>query len=122
MVLNGVVDTEAMVDENTFSAEGHALWAKYLGAGDVDGMRRILRGASPVGQVDRIRAPLLFVTGNTDRVVQSRHAAALVGKLRERGRTAELLSFPKEGHSITQPANVINTYRAMVGFFGRHLN
>ena len=122
VVLNGVVDTEAMVDENTFSAEGHALWAKYLGAGDVDGMRRVLRGASPVGQVDRIRAPVLFVTGNADRVVQSRHAAALVGKLRERGRTAELLSFPKEGHSITQPANVINTYRAMVDFFGRHLN
>ena len=122
VVLNGVVDTEAMVAENTFSAEGQALWAKYLGVGDVAGMRRVLREASPLRLVDRIRAPLLFVTGNADRVVQSRHAHALAGELRARGRTAELLRFPGEGHSIAQPANVIKAYESMVDFLGRHLN
>ena len=122
VVLSGVVDTEAMVDENTFSAEGQALWAKYLGTRDAVEMKRNLREVSPVRLADRIQAPVLFVTGNADRVVQSRHAAALAGKLRERGRTAELLSFPKEGHSIVQPANVVKAYRGMLDFFGRHLN
>lgn len=122
VALSGVVDTEAMVDENTLSAEGQALWAKYLGTGDMDETRRILRAVSPVRLADRIRAPVLFVTGNADRMVQSRHAAALAEELRERGRTAELLSFPEEGHSIAQPANIVKAYRRVLEFFGRHLN
>ena len=122
VVLNGVVDTEAMVDENTFTPEGQARWAKYLGAGDVDEMRRTLREISPVRLAERIRAPVLFVAGNADRVVQSRHAAALAGELRERGRTAKLLSFAKEGHSIMQLANIVRTYREMLEFLGRHLS
>ena len=122
VVLNGVVDTEAMVDENTFSAQGQALWAKYLGTADVDEMRRILREVSPVRHADAVRAPVLFVTGNADRVVQSRHAAALASDLRERGQTAEVLSFPREGHSIARPENVIEAYRAITDFLARHAN
>ena len=122
VVLNGVVDTEAMVDENTFSAHGRALWAKYLGTRDVDEMRRILREVSPARHADAIRAPVLFVTGNADRVVQSRHAERLAGELRGRGRVAELLSFPREGHAIARPDNVVKTYRAILKFLDRHVN
>ena len=121
VVLSGVVDSEAMVDENTFSAEGRALWAKYLGTGDVDEMRRILREVSPIRHVERIRAPVLLFTGNTDRVVQSRHAAALADELREHGGTAELVNFPREGHSIRNPRNLVEAYREMVRFLDRHL-
>ena len=122
VVLNGVVDTEAMVDENTFSAPGRALWAKYLGTGDVDEMRRLLREASPVRRAGAIRAPVLFVTGNADRVVQSRHAERLVEELRGRDRVAELLSFPREGHVIARPKNVIKTYRGILKFLDRYVN
>ena len=122
VVLNGVVDSEAMVDENTFSAEGRALWSKYLGTHDPAEMKRTLREVSPLHLAERIRAPVLFVTGNADRVVQSRHAAALASELRERGQTAEVLSFPREGHSIARPENVIEAYRAMAAFLARHAN
>ena len=122
VVLNGVVDTEAMVDENTFSAHGRALWAKYLGTGDVDEMRRILREVSPVRHAGAIRAPVLFVTGNADRVVQSRHAGTLAEALRGRGGVAELLSFPREGHVIARPENVIKTYRGILKFLDRHVD
>ena len=122
VVVSGVVDTEAMVEENTFSPEGQALWAKYLGTGDVEEMRRILREVSPLRHVDRIRAPVLLLTGNTDRIVQSRHAAALARELRKRGQVAKLVSFPREGHTIRRERNVIETYREMVEFLGRHLD
>ena len=122
VVLSGVVDAEAIVDENIFSPEGRALWAKYLGTDDPAAMKRILREVSPVRLAERIRAPLLLVTGNADRVVQSRHAARLAGELRGLGRTVELLGFSGEGHSIVKPGNVINAYRRVVGFLGRHLN
>ena len=122
VVLNGVVDTEAMVDENTFSAHGQALWAKYLGTGDVDEMRRILREVSPVRHVDAIRDPLLLVTGNADRVVQSRHAERLAEEIRGRGRVVEILSFPQEGHVIAKPKNVIEMYRGILKFLDRHVN
>ena len=122
VVLNGVVDTEAMVDENTFSAPGQALWAKYLGTRDVDEMRRVLREVSPVRHVDAIHAPVLFVTGNADRVVQSRHAEMLAGELRGRGRVAELVSFPREGHVIARPENVVRTYRGILKFLDRHVD
>ena len=122
VVLNGVVDTEAMVRENTLSPTGRALWAKYLGTSDVDEMRRTLREASPLRNVDAIRAPVLFVVGNADRMVQARHAETLVDELRSRGRAAELLAFPREGHSIVKPANVVRTYREIVRFLDRHVN
>lgn len=122
VVLSGVVDTEALIRENTLSAEGRALWAKYLGTSDVDEMRRILREASPLRNVDAIRAPVLFVVGNSDRMVQARHAKTLVDELRGRGRVAELLAFPREGHSIVKPANVVRTYREIVRFLDRHVN
>ena len=122
VVLNGVVDTEAIVAENTFSAGGLALWAKYLGTGDADEMRRILREVSPVRHAGAIRAPVLFVIGNADRVVQSRHAEMLAEALRGRGRVAELLSFPREGHTIVKPENVVKTYRAILEFLDRHVN
>ena len=122
VVLNGVVDTQAMVQENTFSPRGRALWAKYLGTGDVDEMRRTLREVSPLRNVDAIRAPVLFVVGNSDRVVQARHAEALVDELRGRGQAAELLAFPHEGHSIVRPANVVKTYREIMKFLDRHVN
>ena len=122
VVLNGVVDTEAMVDENTFSLQGQAMWAKYLGTGDVDEMRRILREVSPLRHADAIRAPVLFVTGNADRVVQSRHAATIADELRGRGQVAELLAFSREGHTIARPENVVKAYRAILKFLDRHVN
>ena len=122
VVLNGVVDTEAMVAENTFSAGGRALWAKYLGTRDPDEMRRILREVSPVRHAGAIRAPVLFAIGNADRVVQSRHAEMLAEELHERGRVAELLSFPREGHAIVRPENVVKTYRAILEFLDRHVD
>ena len=122
VVLNGVVDTEAMVAENTLSANGRALWAKYLGAGDMGEMRRTLREVSPVRHADAIRAPVLFVTGNADRVVQSRHAVKLAEELRGRGRVAELLSFPREGHAIARPENVVKAYRGILRFLDRHVD
>ena len=122
VVLSGVVDTEAMVRENTFSPSGRALWAKYLGTGDVDEMRRTLREASPLRNVDAIRAPVLFLAGNSDRVVQARHAETIVEELRSRGRVAELLAFPREGHAIAKPANVVRAYREIVKFLARHVD
>ena len=122
VVLNGVVDTEAMVAENTFSPAGHAQWAKYLGTGEVDEMRRVLREVSPLRRAGAIRAPVLFVVGNADRVVQSRHAKTLANELRGRGEVAELLAFPREGHAIARPDNVVKTYRAILEFLDRHVN
>ena len=122
VVLAGVVDTEAMVEENVFSSSGRALWAKYLETDDVEEMKRILRAVSPLRNVDRIRAPVLLVTGNTDRVVQSRHAATLARELRERGGVAELVTFPQEGHSVRKEENVIRMYRETMEFLARHLD
>ena len=84
-------------------------------------MRRILREV-PVRHADAIRAPVLFVTGNADRVVQARHAKTLADELRGRGRVTELLSFPREGHAIARPKNVVKTYRAILKFLDRHVN
>ena len=123
VVLNGVVDTQAMVQENTFSPRGRALWAKYPRHG-----RRGRDEADPAGGVAPSerrrdpRAPVLFVVGNSDRVVQARHAEALVDELRGRGQAAELLAFPREGHSIVRPANVVKTYREIMKFLDRHVN
>src|SRR5262249_2458278 len=59
-----------------------------------------LRRASPVYDVDKIRARVLFIHGERDRRAPFEQAERLRKSLAERGRPPEWLAEPTEGHGF----------------------
>lgn len=80
------------------------------------------RRNSPIDHVDRVETPLLLIHGEYDKRGQMSQAEAFFYALYRRGRTARLLRYWGEGHSLAQsPANVRSVFEETVGWFNRHL-
>ena len=95
------------VTDLTALAEGdHRFEARYFDAlvGPWPESRALYEERSPLRQVDRIQAPLLFFHGLEDPVVPAQQSIAMVERLRARGVPAELVLFEGEGHGFRDGA------------------
>mgnify|MGYP003336939159 CR=1 FL=1 len=91
------------VTDLTALAEGdHRFEARYFDAlvGPWPAARALYEQRSPLQQVDRIHAPLLFFHGLEDRVVPVEQSVAMVERLQQRGVPVELQLFEGEGHGF----------------------
>lgn len=73
--------------------------------GDPQRQRRRYLARSPVLQVGRIRAPVVFFQGGLDAVVVPEQTEAMVAGLRRSGVRVECHRYPQERHGFRQPAN-----------------
>ncbi|MES1174740.1 MAG: alpha/beta fold hydrolase [Myxococcales bacterium] len=87
-------DTEPWIAASAYPKYGHPLHDAAL-----------LRELSPIHRFDALRAPLLLVHGENDSNVPLGEATQALHAAHARGRSAELLLFPGEGHELLQRAN-----------------
>lgn len=86
--------------------------------GDMAGYNR----NSPLSYADRIETPLLLIHGEFDIRGGSGQAEELFTALYRQGRTAKLLRYGGESHSLGQsPANVRDVYAQTIAWFDAHL-
>ncbi len=83
----------------------------------IAGMRR----ASPIGDVQRWRSPVLLVQGDDDRNVQFAQTVDLAVRLRRMGVKVEEIVFPDDVHSFLRHVNWVRAYRAGAGFLAEKL-
>ncbi|WP_237442503.1 prolyl oligopeptidase family serine peptidase [Saccharibacter sp. 17.LH.SD] len=109
--LYGVTDLRGLV------ADTHRFEARYLDGliapwpeGEATYLER-----SPVSWPEKIKAPVLFLHGDADKVVPLAQAEALVGKLEE----ASLHVYPKEGHGFRQPDVIVDAFQRELAFYQR---
>jgi len=96
-------------------------WHAYVGDPDDPQQLADMMARSPITKVDEIRTPLLVIQGANDvRVVQA-ESDNLVTALRARGVDVDYLVQADEGHGAVNSENVFQMYRAVAGFFARHL-
>lgn len=81
----------------------------------------LVREASPLTHVDRIRIPLLIVQGANDPRVKQAEAEQIVEALREKGLPHSYLLFDDEGHGLAKPENRERMYAAAEAFLAEHL-
>jgi dipeptidyl aminopeptidase/acylaminoacyl peptidase len=81
----------------------------------------LLRRLSPIGRIDRVRAPTLVVHGANDTNVPLVEAEQVVRSLRARKVPVEYVLFPDEGHGASKVVNQIREAVAIVRWFDRHL-
>jgi dipeptidyl aminopeptidase/acylaminoacyl peptidase len=83
--------------------------------------REFLERASPLAQVDAIRAPLFIQHGRNDPRVPVTESERIASVLREKGIECELLIFEDEGHTVEKLPNRIETFERAVSFLQRVL-
>lgn len=82
----------------------------------------IAKEASPIYQVDKIVKPLFVVQGANDPRVNINESDQIVKALRKKGYDVPYMVKYDEGHGFAKEENSIEFYKAMMGFFYKHLN
>ena len=81
----------------------------------------LLRAASPVFHVDKIKAPLLVAQGANDPRVNKNESDQMVAGLKARGIDVPYMVKNNEGHGFQNEENRFDFYHAMEEFLGKHL-
>lgn len=119
----GVFDLKAMLnwERTRYGGESSsfAYWTKAIGpvAADPDspGSR------SPIDAVGRVTADVLLIHGRDDTVVPYAQSAAMHGRLKAAGKTAELVTLDGEDHWLSKAETRIAMLRHLEQFLARHL-
>jgi len=102
-------------------------WKPYLAmmyemVGNPETETDLLKAASPVFHVDKIKCPLFVAQGAKDPRVNINESNQIVEALRKRGVTVEYMVKENEGHGFHNEENQFEFYRAMETFLKKHLN
>jgi dipeptidyl aminopeptidase/acylaminoacyl peptidase len=76
---------------------------------------------SPVTRLSSASAPALILHGHEDQCVPVSQAAELYAGLREHGVPAEFVSYPREGHQVTEPAHVADERARILRWLATYL-
>ena len=101
-------------------------WKPYLQmmyemVGDPEKDQELMRAASPVFHIDKIKAPLLVIQGANDPRVNIDESDQIVRALRTRGVEVVYLVKYDEGHGFQNEENRFEVYKAMLGFLCKYL-
>lgn len=83
--------------------------------------KAIMEEVSPVYQIDKIKKPLFVVQGANDPRVNIDESDQIVEALRARGVDVPYMVKYDEGHGFGKEENSIELYKAMMGFYAKHL-
>ena len=83
--------------------------------------KAIMEEVSPVNHIDKIKKPLFVVQGANDPRVNIDESDQIVEALRARGVDVPYMVKYDEGHGFGKEENSIELYKAMMGFYAKHL-
>jgi dipeptidyl aminopeptidase/acylaminoacyl peptidase len=78
------------------------------------------KAVSPLGQVDRIKVPLLLIHGKKDVTVDHRQSQVMYDKMKSAGKPVEFVSLPLADHYFTRQDDRVKLLSAMESFLARH--
>ncbi len=81
----------------------------------------IMEEVSPVFHIEKIKRPLFVVQGANDPRVNIDESDQIVSSLRQKGVDVPYMVKYDEGHGFSKEENSIALYKAMLGFFAKHL-
>jgi len=93
----------------------------YERVGHPEKDKELLKAASPVFHVDKIKTPLFVAQGANDPRVNKQESDQIVQALKNRGVEVQYMLKDNEGHGFANEENRIEFYNAMVDFFAKYL-
>lgn len=76
---------------------------------------------SPLRNVRAVQTPVLFLHGELDNDVPVTQAEEMYTALRRRGVETQLVRYPREGHSMREPAHRLDALERTLGWFDKFL-
>ncbi|MEM3675824.1 MAG: S9 family peptidase [Thermoplasmataceae archaeon] len=76
---------------------------------------------SPLNYVDRVNTPLLIMQGENDPCVPPGQSLEFYRALKEKGKSARLVMFPREGHGFTERAHIIQQQTETINWFRKFM-
>ena len=77
--------------------------------------------SSPITYADSLKKPLLVLHGMVDDNVFFQDAVQLIAKLQKAGKKFDVMMYPDEAHSFTEPESWYDEYYRIEEFFDKHL-
>ncbi|MEH6407855.1 MAG: prolyl oligopeptidase family serine peptidase, partial [Leeuwenhoekiella sp.] len=112
----------------TFMETIPAYWKPYLKIikeiwydKDVPEEKVIMEEVSPAYQIDKITKPLMVVQGANDPRVNIDESDQIVAALRKKDVEVPYMVKYDEGHGFSKEKNSLDFYKAMMGFYAKHL-
>ncbi|MBC8163150.1 MAG: S9 family peptidase [Roseiflexaceae bacterium] len=108
-------------------------WRSFHGAAEIGLWDRVAMRAnpyrqggiydqrSPISAVERVSTPTLILHGEHDRVVPLDQGYEFFRALKDHGVPVELVSYPREGHSISERLHQLDRMRRWLALFEQHL-
>jgi dipeptidyl aminopeptidase/acylaminoacyl peptidase len=88
---------------------------------DIPSEKKIMEEVSPAYQIGKISKPLFVVQGANDPRVNIDESDQIVSALRAKGFDVPYMVRYDEGHGFAKEENTVAMYRAMMGFYAKHL-
>lgn len=95
------------------------MWYEMVGDPEKDA--EMMKAASPVFHVDKIKAPLFVAQGANDPRVNKDESDQMVAALKKRGIDVPYMVKDNEGHGFRNEENRFDFYREMEEFLAKHL-
>jgi dipeptidyl aminopeptidase/acylaminoacyl peptidase len=83
--------------------------------------KQIIHDRSPVNHTDKIKAPMLILSGADDNVVPPNQAHMLADKIRASGGTVDVAVYPGEGHIFGKGSTLKDMEVRREGWFRKYL-
>ena len=118
----GVSDIERRGMPRTFT--GPRIFRESMAVRDLDPVKdiAIIRATNPVNHVQNIRAPLFAAYGKNDPRVQFDQWQVLESRLKQHGKTYEIIIKDNEGHGFRNEAGRIGYYAKLEAFLEKYMD
>ncbi len=110
----------------TFMKSIPPYWAPFLDmmyemVGNPEKDQELMRAASPVFHMDKVKCPLFIAQGATDPRVNIDESDQVVAAMKERGVEVQYMVKQDEGHGFRNEENRFEFYEAMDKFLDKHI-
>ncbi len=100
---------------------GRKIFTLRMGDESTESGKTILKDASPLFSVDKIKAPLMIIQGANDPRVKQAESDQIVIAMRNRGRDVQYILADDEGHGFRKPVNNMAMFAASEKFLAKYL-
>jgi dipeptidyl aminopeptidase/acylaminoacyl peptidase len=109
-----------IADLTLLARDTHKFEARYLDrlVGPLPDAAALYRERSPLYQIDKLTAPIIFFQGLEDRVVPPNQAETMVNAMADRGLPVAYYTFPGEGHGFRRAETIRRVLELELDFYG----
>ena len=99
----------------------HNSWYTEARLGKPEDNAEAYKISSPITYADSLKKPLLILHGMGDDNVFFQDAVQLIAKLQKAGKKFDVMIYPDEAHSFSEPESWYDEYSRIESFFDEHL-